>query len=44
MKDAFLYYAADDAVLYRNGKVIKGKEEIEEYFNQQTLKKITLQW
>ena len=33
MAEAFIHFASEDAVLSRNNKLIKGKEEIEEYFN-----------
>lgn len=41
---AFLFYAANDAVLNRNNKVLKGKEAIKTYFDNQTLKEVNLQW
>ena len=41
---AFLFYAANDAVLNRNNKVLKGKEAIKTYFDDQTLKEVNLQW
>lgn len=41
---AFLFYAANDAVLNRNNKVLKGKEAIITYFDNQTLKEVNLQW
>lgn len=44
LKIAFLTYASDDAVLSRNGKLIKGKKEIGEYFDKQTLKNVRLEW
>lgn len=44
LKIAFLTFASDNAVLSRNGKLIKGKKEIEEYFDKQTLKNVRLEW
>jgi ketosteroid isomerase-like protein len=44
LKTGFLAYAAEEAVLSRGGKLIKGKKEIEEYFEQQTLKDVRLEW
>ncbi len=44
IKEAFLAFAHDSAVLVRNNRVIKGKKEIEEYFNQQDFTDITLEW
>jgi len=44
LKTGFLAYAADDAVLSRGGKLIKGKKAIEAYFDQQTIKNIRLEW
>lgn len=44
LKIAFLAYASDQAVLNRNGKLIKGRKEIEEYFDQQTSKNVHLEW
>jgi len=41
---AFLYYAAEDAVLNRNNNLIKGKEEIQNYFESQTLQNVKLEW
>ena len=41
---AFLFYAAEDAVLNRNNKVLKGKEAIRAYFDDQILKEVNLQW
>lgn len=42
--NAFLFYAANDAVLNRNNKVLKGLNAIKIYFDNQTLKKVNLQW
>ena len=44
IKKAFLYYAAEDAVLNRNNTLIRGKEEIKTYFENQTLSDIKLEW
>jgi len=35
MKEAFLEFAADSAVLNRNGKILKGKQQIANYFDSQ---------
>lgn len=42
--EAFLFYAADDAVLMRNNKIIKGKAEIKKYFDSVKLRNIKLKW
>lgn len=44
VKAAFLEFAAEDAVISRNGKVIEGKAAIAEYFENQTLTNVQLQW
>lgn len=44
MADAFLAFAAEDAVLNRNDKLIKGKDAIKAYFEQQTLVNVQLTW
>ena len=44
MKIGFLTYASDEAVLSRGGRLIRGRKEIEEYFDQQTLKSVRLEW
>jgi len=44
LQAAFLHFAADNAVLSRNNKVIHGKSAIKEYFESQTLKNVNLQW
>lgn len=44
IKEAFLYYAADDAVLLRNNSLIKGKDSIKVYSENQTLKYGKLEW
>jgi len=44
LKKAFLTYADDNAVLNRNNSIIKGKYEIEKYFDNQTLQDVKLEW
>ena len=44
LKVAFLTYASDEAVLHRANKLIKGKQAIAEYFEQQTLQNVRLEW
>jgi ketosteroid isomerase-like protein len=44
VKRAFLTYAADEAVLVRGSRVIKGKVEIENYFDQSTHSDVSLKW
>jgi ketosteroid isomerase-like protein len=44
LKEAFLEFAADSAVLNRNGKIIKGKQQIAAYFDSQTLQNVSLEW
>lgn len=41
---AFVTYASDDAVLNRENKLIRGKQEIEEYFSNQAWDNIRLEW
>ncbi len=42
---AFITYAAEDAVLLRNNKLIKGKEELKvSYEGNSTLQKVSLIW
>ncbi len=41
---AFLHFAAEDAVLQRNNTILKGKSEIQQYFDKQTLRNISLEW
>jgi ketosteroid isomerase-like protein len=36
MQEAFLHYAAEDAVLMRNDKVLVGREKLREYFAMNT--------
>jgi ketosteroid isomerase-like protein len=42
--EAFLHFAAADAVLNRNDRLIKGKPAIREYFAGQTLRDVKLEW
>lgn len=44
VQKAFLFYAAEDAVLNRNNTVLKGKRNIKAYFENQTNKEINLEW
>ena len=44
MKEAFLAFAAKDAVISRNNRVYMGKSGISEYFDSQTVKNVSLQW
>ena len=44
VKEAFLKYSADDAVLKRGGKIIKGKEGIRQYFEDQPYSEVKLTW
>ena len=44
VREAFLAFAAEDAVLNRDDRIISGKEAIREYFDQQTLKDVELSW
>lgn len=44
VKEAFLAFSAEDAVLSRGAKMIKGKEAIGQYFDGQTLQNAQLQW
>jgi ketosteroid isomerase-like protein len=44
LKVAFSTYASDEAVLHRANKLIKGKQAIAEYFEQQTLQNVRLEW
>ncbi len=41
---AFLYYAADDAVINRENRLIKGKENIRTYMESQPFTSIKLKW
>ena len=44
MKEAFMQFASEEAVISRNNRVFKGKKEIEAYFNSIDLQEIELQW
>ena len=44
MAEAFLAFAAEDAVINRNDSLIKGKAAIKAYFDNQTLKDEQLAW
>lgn len=44
IKEAFLAFAADDAVLSRNNILVKGKEAIRSYFEKGRLQDIKLEW
>jgi ketosteroid isomerase-like protein len=44
LKAAFLAYASDEAVINRAGRLYKGKQEIEAYFDSQTSKNVQLEW
>lgn len=44
VKEAFLYFADAEAVLNRNNQIIKGKKAIADYFGNQTLHSVSLQW
>ncbi len=44
LKEAFLEFAADSAVLYRNGKIIKGKQQLATYFDSRMLQNVSLEW
>ena len=40
LKVAFTTFASDEAVLLRENKLIRGKKEIEEYFEKQNLENV----
>lgn len=44
LKETFLEFAADSAVLNRNEKIIKGKQQISTYFYSQILQNVSLEW
>lgn len=44
MKEGFLAFASEDAVLKRGNKLIKGKQAIADYFDKQTLQNVRLEW
>ena len=41
---AFFKYAADDAVIHRDNKIIKGKSAIREFYKDRPLKNSSLVW
>lgn len=41
---AFMSYADESAVLLREDQLVTGKKEIDDYFNNQTLKEYDLEW
>lgn len=44
VKEAFLTFAADSAVISRGGKIYKGKAGISQYFDAQTYLSVKLIW
>lgn len=44
VQEAFLAFAAKDAVINRNDKIYAGKEAIKKYFEAGTMKKVSLTW
>jgi len=44
VRAAFVAFASEDAILNRDNKLIKGKQEIEEYFSKQDWANIRLDW
>jgi len=44
LKNAFLAFAADDAVLNRSDQLIIGRQAISEYFDRSTMTNVTLEW
>lgn len=44
VRDAFVYFADDSAVLLRNNRLVKGKREIEAYYDQSSFQGIKLVW
>ena len=44
LKEAFLAFAAKDAVLGRNNRLFKGKAGISEYYDSQTFKDVSFHW
>jgi len=44
VENAFLTYAADEAILNRNNTLLKGKDAIGTYFKNETLKDVKLEW
>jgi ketosteroid isomerase-like protein len=44
LKEAFLYFADEVAVINRGGRIYRGKEEIADYFNTQQITDVSLTW
>ncbi|MDH3649524.1 MAG: nuclear transport factor 2 family protein [Saprospiraceae bacterium] len=44
IKQAFLSFAADDAVMVRGNRVVEGKEAIAAFFDQSTMQNVQLEW
>jgi ketosteroid isomerase-like protein len=44
IRDAFVYFADDHAVLVRNDRLIEGKEKISEYYEHQGTEDMNLTW
>jgi ketosteroid isomerase-like protein len=44
IRDAFLYYADEGAVIMRNNKIIKGKADIASFYDQAAFENIKLTW
>ena len=44
MAAAFLHFAAEDAVLERNEKLIRGKSAIASYLKNMTIQDVSIQW
>lgn len=44
VREAFLTFAAKDAVINRNDRIYAGKEEIGQYFDSQTVRDVRLTW
>jgi len=44
LKNAFLEFTADSAVLNHNGKIIKKKQQIANYIGSQTLQIVSMEW
>ena len=44
LKEAFLAYADEKAVLNRGNRLYRGEEEIAAYFDAQTIEEVTLVW
>ena len=44
LASAFAYFAADSGVIQRGEKIIKGKEAIRSYYENQTMSEVKLEW